>query len=145
MKILIQRVLEAKVEIEEKIVGSIKQGALVFIGITEGDTKENAVWLANKFFSLRMFNDEHEKPNLSILESKGEVLIVSQFTLYADCMTGRRPSFSKAARPDLAETLYGEFILEVKRLGVFTQTGLFGAKMKVSLINDGPFTLMIEK
>ena len=145
MKILVQRVLSACVEVEEKKVGSIDLGALVFVGITHGDTKENAIWLASKFVNLRMFSDEQDKLNLSLLDKKGSALIVSQFTLYGDCMEGRRPSFTKAAPPDLAQHIYEEFIKEARRLGIHVETGIFGAKMNVSLVNDGPMTLLIEK
>ncbi len=145
MKILVQRVSNACVEVDEKKVGSIDLGALVFVGITHSDTKENAIWLASKFVNLRIFSDEQGKLNLSLLEKKGSALIISQFTLYGDCMEGRRPSFTKAATPDVAQYIYEEFVKEVRRLGVHVETGIFGAKMKVSLVNEGPMTLMIEK
>ena len=145
MKIVIQRVSNASVEVEEKEVGVIGFGALVFLGVSIGDRKESAVWLASKFVNLRMFSDEQGKLNSSILEKKGEALIVSQFTLYADCKVGRRPSFTKAAPPDVAKSFYETFIEEVRNLGVVVQTGVFGAKMKVSLVNEGPMTLIIER
>lgn len=145
MKILIQRVSSAAVGVEDKEVGSIGFGALVFVGITHIDTKEKALWLAAKLVSLRMFSDESGKLNQSLLEAQGAALIVSQFTLYGDCTEGRRPSFTQAAPPALAELLYETFVEEVKRLGVMVQTGVFGAKMRVSLVNEGPLTFLIEK
>ncbi len=145
MKILIQRVSKASVEVGKKEVGVIGHGALVFVGVKEEDTKEQALWLANKFVKLRMFNDEQDKPNLSILEVRGSALIISQFTLYADCFKGNRPSYVKAACPELAKALYEDFIAEVKKSGVPVQTGTFGARMRVSLVNEGPITLLIEK
>lgn len=145
MKILIQRVSYANVEVEGKTVGAIGSGALVFIGITHSDTKAQATWLANKFLNLRMFEDDHGKINKSLLECKGEALIVSQFTLYADCSTGRRPSFTQAAQPELAKQLYENFVENVRESGILVQTGIFAAEMKVSLVNDGPITLLLEK
>lgn len=145
MKILIQRVSHAQVEVEGTIVGAIGPGALVFIGVTHGDTATQAAWLANKLIHLRMFEDAQGKINQSLLEHKGKVLVVSQFTLYADCSTGRRPSFTQAAQPELAKQLYEQFVEEVRKGGVLVETGLFGAEMKVSLLNDGPFTLLLER
>jgi len=145
MKLLIQRVTHASVEVENKIVGAIGSGALVFIGVTHGDTAIQAIWLANKLVHLRMFQDAHGKMNLSLLEHKGSVLIVPQFTLYGNCSEGRRPSFTLAAPPELAERLYVTFIEEVRKCGIQVQTGMFGAAMKVSLLNDGPVTFMVER
>ena len=145
MRILIQRVSEASVEVDEKKVGAIGLGMLIFIGVTQDDTKENAVWLAKKCTTLRVFCDEEGKLNRSILEVNGEVLVVSQFTLYGDCMEGRRPSFTKAALPEQARVLYETFIQEIKNLGVAVQAGVFGAKMKVGIVNEGPLTFLIEK
>ena len=145
MKIVIQRVSRATVEVEENIVGTIGHGSLVFVGITHEDTKESAIWLASKFVNLRMFGDESGRLNRSLLESEGSALIVSQFTLYASCDDGRRPSFTKAATPDFAKSLYEVFVDEVKKSGVSVQTGIFGAKMKVSLVNEGPSTFIIER
>lgn len=145
MKILIQRVKHAHVQVEDKTVGFIGVGALVFIGITHKDTITQATWLANKLINLRMFEDAHGKTNQSLLERKGEVLVISQFTLYADCSTGRRPSFTQAAPPELAKQLCETFVQEVRQGGLSVQTGVFGAEMQVSLLNDGPFTLMIER
>ncbi|MFI5342744.1 MAG: D-aminoacyl-tRNA deacylase [Chlamydiales bacterium] len=145
MKILIQRVSHAHVEVEGTIVGAIGLGALVFIGVTHGDTVTQAAWLAHKLIHLRMFEDTHGKINQSLLEHKGKVLVVSQFTLYADCSAGRRPSFTQAAQPELAKQLYEQFVEEVRKGGVLVETGVFGAEMKVSLLNDGPVTLILER
>jgi D-aminoacyl-tRNA deacylase len=145
MKILIQRVTHANVEVESRVVGSIGPGVLVFIGVTHEDTAIQAVWLANKLINLRMFEDDQGKINQSLLECKGEALVISQFTLYADCSGGRRPSFTQAAQPELANTLYEKFIEELKKGGIMVQSGIFGAEMKVSLLNNGPVTLMLER
>lgn len=145
MRILIQRVAHAKVEVEGKTVGAIGPGVLVFIGVTHGDTDSQAIWLANKLISLRLFEDVEGKINRSILDCKGEAMVVSQFTLYADCSAGRRPSFTQAAPPETAKYLYEKFIEEVRKGGIEVQTGVFGAEMKVSLLNDGPVTLFLEK
>lgn len=145
MKILIQRVTHANVDVENKTVGAIGPGALVFVGVTHGDTASQAAWLANKFINLRIFHDEQGKINRSLLEINGKALIISQFTLYADCSDGRRPSFTQAAQPKLAKHLYENFIEEVRKGGILVETGIFGAEMKVSLLNDGPFTIMLER
>lgn len=145
MKILIQRVTQASVEVDKKTVGSIGVGVLVFIGITHSDTSSQAAWLANKLIHLRIFEDAHQKINQSLIDRKASALIVSQFTLYADCESGRRPSFTQAAPPEIAQPLYEQFIQEVRGSGIPVQTGVFGAEMKVSLINDGPVTLMLER
>lgn len=145
MKILIQRVSHAHVEVEGTIVGAIGPGALVFIGVTHSDTITQAAWLANKLVHLRMFEDVNGKINQSLLDHQGKVLVISQFTLYADCSDGRRPSFTQAAQPELAKQLYEHFIEEVRKGGILVEMGVFGAEMKVSLLNDGPVTLMIER
>lgn len=145
MKILIQRVTHAHVEVEGKTVGAIDSGVLAFIGVTHGDTEAQAAWLANKLIHLRMFEDANGKINQSLLECKGAVLVISQFTLYADCSNGRRPSFTQAAQPELAKHLYEKFVEELRKSGVVVETGVFGAEMKVSLINDGPVTLILER
>lgn len=145
MKIVIQRVSHAKVEVEGKTAGAIGPGVLVFIGITHGDTDTQAAWLANKLINLRIFEDAQGKFNQSLLESKGEALVISQFTLYGDCSGGRRPAFIQAAQPELAKQLYEKFIEEVRKGGITVQTGIFGAAMKVSLLNDGPVTLIVER
>ena len=145
MKLVVQRVQEAQVSVGEKIVGKIDKGFLVLLGVTHLDTKENADFLTNKLCNLRVFEDENEKMNLSIKDVKGQLLIVSQFTLYADCKKGNRPSFVNSANPEMAEELYNYFINQCKRQIDNVQTGIFGENMKVSLINDGPVTIIIEK
>lgn len=145
MKIVVQRVSQAKVEVEGKTVGAIGPGVVVLIGITHDDTTNQAIWLANKLINLRIFEDVQGKINQSILEINGQALIISQFTLYADCSGGRRPSFTQAARPELAKQLYEKFIEEVQKGGVKVQAGIFGAEMQVSLLNDGPVTLILER
>jgi D-aminoacyl-tRNA deacylase len=145
MKLLIQRVTHASVTVSAKEVAAIGPGALVFIGITHGDTAKEAAWLANKLIHLRMFEDDEGKINCSLLEQKKEILVVSQFTLYADCSSGRRPSFTLAASPELAEPLYEKFVADLRHLGVPAKMGVFGAEMKVSLVNDGPVTLILER
>lgn len=144
MKIVLQRVLEAKVEVDNTITGHIGRGYLLLVGIANDDNKEIADKMVKKIAGLRIFEDSNGKTNLSIDQIDGEVLIVSQFTLYADCKKGNRPSFINAGNPDLAKKLY-EYIIE-KCTGIFknTQCGIFGADMKVSLINDGPFTLVLD-
>ena len=145
MKVLIQRVAHAKVEVEGKTVGMIGVGILVFIGITHTDTAAQATWLANKLINLRIFEDEQGKINESLIDRKGSALIISQFTLYADCSEGRRPSISKAAPPEIAKPLYEQFIKDVRQGGVPVKSSNFGAEMKVSLLNDGPVTLLLER
>ena len=146
MKILVQRVSNASVEVENEIIGKINRGFLVLVGITHNDTKQIADYLVSKLIKLRVFEDENEKMNLSIEDIKGELLIISQFTLYADTKkSGNRPSFTDAAKPEYANELYEYFIKKCKENGIYTQTGKFGADMKVNLLNDGPVTIMIEK
>ena len=145
MKILIQRVESASVIVENSIVGEIDSGLLVFVGITHSDTEFEVSYLAKKLAHLRIFEDSEGKMNRSLFDIKGKALIISQFTLYADCEKGRRPSFIHASTPSYANKLYEEFILSVKKEGIEVQTGIFGADMKVSLVNDGPVTILIEK
>ena len=146
MKLVIQRVANAKVDVEGKTVGQIKKGFLVLLGIKEGDTKEQADFLVRKLINLRVFEDDNGKMNLSLGQVNGELLIISQFTLYGECIkSGNRPSFSDAAKPDTAIPLYEYFIEECKKQVKNVQTGIFGADMKVSLLNDGPVTILIEK
>lgn len=145
MKLVIQRVSEAKVEVKNKVVSKIGKGFLVLFGVGEGDTKEQADFLAKKLCNLRVFEDENEKMNLSIKDIDGELLIVSQFTLYADCQKGNRPSFINAAKPEIANELYEYFIKECKNLVKNVKEGVFRADMKVSLLNDGPVTIILEK
>lgn len=145
MKLVVQRVKEAKVEVDEKIVGKINMGFLVLIGVTHEDEKEQADYLVKKLSDLRVFEDENGKMNLSIKDVKGDLLIVSQFTLYGDCTNGNRPSFTNAAKPDKANELYEYFCKECEKNNIKVEKGIFGADMKVSLINDGPVTIIIEK
>ena len=145
MKVVIQRVKEAKVEVENKVVGKIEKGFLVFLGITHTDTKEQADYLVKKLCNLRVFTDREGKMNLGLKEVVGELLIVSQFTLYADCSSGNRPSFTDAAKPDFANELYEYIVEECKKQVEIVETGVFGADMKVGLVNDGPVTIILEK
>ena len=146
MKFLVQRVKKASVEVENKIVGKIDKGFLVLIGITHTDTKQEADYLIKKLTKLRVFEDENQKMNLDINQINGELLLISQFTLYADTVkSGNRPSFVDAARPDYANELYEYIIEELKKTNIKVETGIFGADMQVSLINDGPVTIMLEK
>ncbi len=145
MKLVIQRVENAKVDVDGKIVGSIEKGFLVLLGVTHTDTRETADYLVKKLCKLRVFEDEDGKMNLSIKDVGGQLLIVSQFTLYADCSGGNRPSFVNAAKPDLANELYEYFCEKCKEEQIEVQKGIFGADMKVSLLNDGPVTIILEK
>ncbi len=145
MRLLIQRVQNAKVVVENETVGEIKKGFLVLCGITHSDTKVQADYLANKLCNLRVFEDENQKMNLSLKDVSGELLIVSQFTLYGDCTSGNRPSFTEAAKPEQANELYEYFMEKCKAQNVKVEKGIFGADMKVSLLNDGPVTIMLEK
>ena len=146
MKIVVQRVKNAKVDVEGKTVGKIDTGFLVLLGVTHGDTEEQADYLAKKLCNLRVFTDENDKMNLSLKDVNGKLLIVSQFTLYADCTGGNRPSFTNAAKPDKAEKLYEYFCNQCKeKYNIEVEKGIFGADMKVELLNDGPVTIIIEK
>ncbi len=143
MRAVVQRVTQAKVEVDGKVTGEIKNGFLVLVGFTHGDTEADCIRVAKKISGLRIFSDENDKINLSLKDVEGDILCVSQFTLYADCSHGNRPSFTNAARPDLAEPLYEFFCKELEKYA-HTERGIFGADMKVSLLNDGPFTVIIE-
>ena len=144
MKFVIQRVKNASVEVDNKTVGSINKGFLVLIGITHTDTKEIADVLINKLIKLRVFEDENEKMNLALNDVNGELLLISQFTLYADCRKGNRPAFIDAAKPDYANELYEYIIEQCKKEEINVQTGIFGADMKVNLLNDGPVTIILD-
>ena len=135
----------ASVEVEEKIVGEIEKGFLVLVGIKTGDTKEQADYLVKKVCNLRIFTDENNKMNLSLKDVNGKLLIVSQFTLYGNCNDGNRPSFIEAAKPEEAIPLYEYFCNECAKKGIEVEKGIFGADMKVKLLNDGPVTIVIEK
>ncbi|MDO4343471.1 MAG: D-aminoacyl-tRNA deacylase [Eubacteriales bacterium] len=144
MKFVIQRVEEASVSVDNKIIGAIKQGFCVLIGAGKNDTTENADALIKKMIGLRIFSDENGKTNLSLKDVGGGLLLVSQFTLYANCKKGNRPSFTEAGAPAMAEALYEYIIAECRRQIPIVETGSFGAKMKVALVNDGPFTILLE-
>lgn len=146
MKLVVQRVKNASVTVEEDIVGKIDEGYLVLLGVAPTDTKEIADFLVKKLLNLRIFEDENEKMNLSIRDIEGELLIVSQFTLYADCSQGNRPSFISAAKPDMANELYEYFVEQCRKENIKkVETGKFGAHMKVELLNNGPVTIILEK
>lgn len=144
MKIVIQRVSEAHVKVEGKTVGEIGKGLMLLVGIDENDEKADADWLVQKILNLRIFGDEDGKLNLSVKDISGEILCISQFTLIADYKKGNRPSFIKAAKPDKAVPLFDYFKEEMAKSGLKTQSGIFGADMKVSLINDGPVTIVMD-
>ena len=145
MKLVVQRVKNASVEVKGKIVGKIDKGFLVLLGVTHNDTKEIADYLVKKICNLRIFEDESGKMNLNIKQVEGDLLIVSQFTLYGDCTEGNRPSFTNAAKPDIANELYEYFCCKCEENNIHTEKGIFGADMKVSLLNDGPVTVILEK
>ena len=143
MKLVIQRVSQASVSVGGKILGEIQKGFLVLLGVCDTDTEEIADVMIKKMLNLRIFEDENGKTNLALKDVEGELLIVSQFTLYADCKKGNRPSFTKAGNPTLANELY-EYIIEKCRVEFPVETGEFGADMKVELLNDGPFTIILD-
>jgi D-tyrosyl-tRNA(Tyr) deacylase len=144
MRAVIQRVKEARVEVEGEVEGRIGEGVLVLLGAGKDDTEMDAGYLAEKIMGLRIFEDPEGKMNLSVIDTGGQVLVVSQFTLYGDCRKGRRPSFDKAAPPELAEELYELFVREIRERGVKVETGRFRAMMDVHLVNWGPVTLMLD-
>ena len=145
MRVVIQRVKEASVKIDENIKSQISNGLLVLLGIVDEDTNEDIQWICNKICNLRIFNDENEIMNLSVKDIRGELLIVSQFTLNASTKKGNRPSYIKAAKPDFAIPMYNEFVNYIgSQVDTKVQTGEFGADMKVSLLNDGPVTIIID-
>lgn len=144
MKALVQRVVKASVNIGGEVVGKIGPGLVVFVGVARGDTERDAVYLADKIINLRIFADETSKFNLSVLETGGEVLIVSQFTLLADTRKGRRPSFEEAAPPDQAEFLFNFFVDRVRATGLKIETGRFQQHMLVEIYNDGPVTIALD-
>jgi D-tyrosyl-tRNA(Tyr) deacylase len=145
MRLLIQRVSKASVTVEEQTISKIGKGLLILLGVGHGDGEEQAAFLAEKTANLRIFEDEQGKTNLSVLDVKGEAIVVSQFTLYADTRKGRRPSFTDAALPEVASPLVDRFVELLRSHGVPTQTGQFGADMKVEIHNDGPVTIWLEK
>ncbi len=144
MRAVVQRVTESRVIVDDQIVGQIGKGFMVLLGVSCRDGMEDVKYMAEKVVNLRVFEDADEKMNLSLLDVGGELLVVSQFTLYGDCRKGRRPSFIEAARPEQANELYENFVEECRRLGVKTETGTFQADMKVDILNDGPVTLIVD-
>ena len=144
MKVVIQRVLEASVLVDNNVIGEIKKGLLLFVGITNDDTEIFVDKMITKIINLRIFSDENDKINLSLLDVDGSLLLVSQFTLYADCRKGNRPSFINAGSPDYANSLYDYMIQQCKEKTIPVACGQFGADMKVSMVNDGPFTIVLD-
>lgn len=145
MKVVIQRVAHASVTVEGTIVANIKQGLLVLVGIEEADTQEDINWLASKITNLRIFGDENDVMNLSVKDTKGDIIVISQFTLQASTKKGNRPSYLKAAKHEIAIPMYERFVHELEtQIGKKVQTGIFAADMKVSLLNDGPVTIVID-
>ena len=144
MRVVLQRVNEAKVTVEDKVVGQIQKGLVLLVGAKTGDGEKEVEYLADKCLNLRIFEDSEQKMNLSCLDVNGEVMVVSQFTLFGDTRKGRRPSFTEALEPKEAERLYLLFIEKIRAAGIKTQTGIFGAKMQVDISNWGPVTFILE-
>ena len=145
MKVVIQRVSQARIKVSDKIISEIKLGFLILLGVEKSDSKQDIDWLVNKISNLRIFSDNELKMNLSIKDIKGEIIVVSQFTLHAKTKKGNRPSYIKAANPAQAEPLYEEFILQLKNeSAVSVQSGVFGANMQVDIVNDGPVTIIMD-
>jgi D-tyrosyl-tRNA(Tyr) deacylase len=144
LRVVLQRVKQAKVTVEEKVVGQIQRGLVLLVGAKKGDTEGEVKYLVDKCVNLRIFEDDQKKMNLSALDVKAEVLVISQFTLYADTRKGRRPSFTHALEPEEAERLYKRFIEHMKATGIKTESGVFGAKMLVEIFNWGPVTIILE-
>lgn len=144
MRLVLQRVKEASVEVDGTIIGRIGPGLLVFVGVGKGDSEHDALFLADRLLGLRIFEDTAGKMNLSVKDVQGEILVISQFTLYGSTLKGRRPSFDAAAPPEQAHVLYELFLQELRRSGLKIESGIFGARMRVSLINDGPVTFILE-
>jgi D-tyrosyl-tRNA(Tyr) deacylase len=144
MRAILQRVSQAHVSVDGNIVGKIQRGLVVLLGISPEDTSRQADWLAEKIISLRLFPDQEGKMNTSLIDIQGQLLVISQFTVYGECQKGRRPSFTRAAAPAIAEPLYHSFLDACRMLGIPTEAGIFGASMQVSLVNDGPVTLILD-
>lgn len=144
MRAVVQRVTKGNVEIEGNIVGSVNKGLAVLLGVSDKDTKDDVTYMVEKILNLRVFDDEEGKMNFSLLDIQGELLVVSQFTLYGDCRKGRRPNYMAAAKPEIADELYNEFVKLCRAQNVKTETGVFQADMKVNIINDGPVTLIVD-
>ena len=145
MRAVVQRVSQASVSVGGEVVGDIGRGVVVLVGVTHGDIEEQAEWLARKIAGLRIFEDNEGKMNAGLLDADGAALVISQFTLYADCRKGRRPSFTNAAMPEVAEPLVEHFAQALRDHGVPVQTGVFGAHMLVEIYNDGPVTILLER
>lgn len=144
MRSILQRVTHASVEVDGNIIGEIGNGLLILLGVSDSDTDADLKYIADKALNLRIFSDENDKMNLSVKDINGEILVVSQFTLYGDCRKGRRPSFDSAGKPDYANEMYEKFIAYCIESRLKVQHGIFGADMKVSLLNDGPVTMMLD-
>ena len=144
MRAVVQRVTEASVKVDENIVGKINEGLMVLLGVGNDDNEKDLDYLVEKVLGLRIFQDENDKMNLSLLDVKGELLVVSQFTLYGDVRKGKRPSFSTSASSEIGNKYYEKFINKTRALGVRTETGIFGAHMNVSLVNNGPVTILLD-
>ena len=144
MRAVVQRVSRSEVTVDGRTTGKINKGLLVLLGVTHGDTSKDVDYIVDKTINLRIFEDENDKMNLSLKDIGGEMLAVSQFTLYGDCRKGRRPRFTNAAAPEEADKLYQEFVKKVSEQGINTETGEFGAHMMVDLVNDGPVTILLE-
>jgi D-tyrosyl-tRNA(Tyr) deacylase len=144
MKVVLQRVSEARVTVEGEVVGTIGNGLLLLVGVGQEDGESDLIWMADKLAGLRIFEDEAGKMNLSVEDVQGAILSVSQFTLYGDCRKGKRPNFMAAAKPELAESIYKQFNDRLRTRGLTVETGRFGAMMDISLVNDGPVTLILD-
>lgn len=144
MRAVVQRVAEANVKVKGNVVGEISKGLLVFLGVGKDDSEKDLEYMVDKVLGLRIFEDENNKMNLSVMDIGGELLVVSQFTLYGDVRKGKRPSFTSSAYPELAEEIYEQFIEKCREKGIRTEKGVFGAHMEVSILNDGPVTILID-
>lgn len=144
MRVVVQRVSQGRVFVDDKVTGSIGRGLVILLGVKDGDTEEDARWLAEKCVNLRIFENDEGKFHFSLLDIRGEILVVSQFTLYGDCRKGRRPSFTDAAPPEVAEGLYEKFIEILRQTGLRVETGVFASRMRVEIRNDGPVTLIVD-
>jgi len=144
MRAVVQRVSRARVKVDGEVTGKIENGLLVFVGVAPDDTEKDMEYIADKIMNLRIFEDENEKMNLSVTDVNGSLLVISQFTLYGDCRKGRRPNFTGSCEPVKAEKMYLEMLEYLKSKGIKTESGIFGADMKVDLLNDGPVTLLLD-
>lgn len=144
MRAVVQRVTSSRVLVNSNVIGSIAEGLTIFLGVTDTDDIKDVQYLAEKIVNLRIFEDDNGKMNLSLIDIKGKLLVVSQFTLYGDCRKGRRPSFDRAARPEMAKDLYNKFVDECRKYGVEVETGQFQAEMNVEISNDGPVTIILD-